>query len=66
LERSYALYNSGYFENAPYPLLKGVTTVLDFLAKDNPRARTADPRSFIDTSLVKELDDSGFIKKLYE
>ena len=66
LERSYALYNSGYFENAPYPLLKGVTTVLDFLAKDNPRARAADPRSFIDGSLVKELDDNGFIKKLYE
>ena len=66
LERSHALYSSGYFENAPYPSLKGVTTVLDFLAKDNPRARTADPRSFIDGSLVKELDDSGFIKKLYE
>jgi len=66
VERSYALYSSGYFENAPYPSLKGVTTVLDFLAKDNPRARSADPRSFIDASLVKELDDSGFIKKLYE
>jgi NitT/TauT family transport system substrate-binding protein len=66
LERSYTLYSSGYFENAPYPSLKGATTVLDFLAKDNPRARTADPRSFIDGSLVKELDDSGFIKKLYE
>src|ERR1043166_6019131 len=56
VERSYALYNSGYFENAPYPSLKGATTVLDFLAKDNPKARTADPRSFIDGSLVKELD----------
>ena len=66
VERSYALYSSGYFENAPYPSLKGVTTVLDFLAKDNPRARSADPRSFIDASLVKELDDSGFIKKFYE
>ena len=66
VERSYALYSSGYFENAPYPSLKGVTTVLDFLAKDNPRARSADPRSFIDASLVRELDDSGFIKKLYE
>ncbi|HVO95471.1 MAG TPA: ABC transporter substrate-binding protein [Terriglobales bacterium] len=66
LERSYALYNSGYFESAPYPALKGVTSVLEFLSKDLPRARTADPRSFIDSSLVKELDDSGFIKKLYE
>jgi NitT/TauT family transport system substrate-binding protein len=66
LERSHTLYSSGYFENVPYPSLKGVTTVLEFLARDNPRARTADPRSFIDGSLVKELDDSGFIKKLYE
>ncbi|HEY7166473.1 MAG TPA: ABC transporter substrate-binding protein [Candidatus Binatia bacterium] len=66
LERSYALYNSGYFESAPYPSLKGVSTLLDFLGRDNPRARTADPRSFIDPSLVKELDDSGFIKKLYD
>ena len=66
LERSYGLYNSGYFENAPYPALKGVTSVLEFLSKDIPRARTADPKSFIDSSLVKEVDDSGFIKKLYE
>jgi len=66
LERSHALYSSGYFENTPYPSLKGVNTVLDFLARDNPKARSADPRSFIDNSLVKELDDSGFIKKLYE
>ena len=66
LERSHALYASGYFENAPYPSVKGATSVLEFLAKDNPRARTADPKSFIDTSIVKELDDSGFIRKLYE
>jgi len=66
LERSYALYNSGYFESAPYPSLKGVSTLLDFLGRDNPRARTADPRSFVDSSLIKDLDESGFIKKLYE
>jgi NitT/TauT family transport system substrate-binding protein len=66
LERSHALYSSGYFENAPYVSLKGVNTLLEFLGKDNPKARTADPRSFIDNSLVKELDDAGFIKKLYE
>jgi len=64
LERSHALYTSGYFENAPYVSLKGVTTLLDFYSKDNPRARGANPQSFFDNSLVKELDDSGFIKKL--
>jgi NitT/TauT family transport system substrate-binding protein len=66
LERSHALYASGYFENAPYPSLKGASSVLEFVSKDNPRARTADPKSVIDASIVKELDDSGFIKKLYE
>jgi NitT/TauT family transport system substrate-binding protein len=66
LERSHTLYASGYFENAPYPSLKGATSVMEFLARDNPRARTADPKSVIDASIVKELDDSGFIKKLYE
>ena len=66
LERSHTLYSSGYFENAPYVSLKGVTTLLDFYAKDNPRARSANAQSFFDNSLVKELDDSGFIKKLYE
>jgi len=65
LERSHALYSSGYFENTPYVSLRGVNTLLEFLGKDNPKARTADPRSFIDNSLVKELDDAGFIKKLY-
>jgi len=65
LERSHALYSSGYFENAPYPSLQGVRTVLEFLAKDNPRAASADPKTFIDGSLVRELDDSGFIAKLY-
>jgi NitT/TauT family transport system substrate-binding protein len=66
LERSHALYTSGYFENAPYVSLKGVTTLLDFYSRDNPRARNANPQSFFDNSLVKELDDSGFIKNLYE
>ena len=66
LERSHSLYTSGYFENAPYVSLKGVTTLLDFYGRDNPRAKTANPQSFFDNSLVKELDDSGFIKKLYE
>ena len=66
LEWSHALYSSGYFENTPYVSLRGVNTLLEFLGKDNPKARTADPRSFIDNSLVKELDDAGFIKKLHE
>jgi hypothetical protein len=50
----------------------GVKTVLEFLVKDNPRAKSqepkaksADPNSFVDPSFVKALDDNGFIKSLY-
>jgi hypothetical protein len=37
---------------------------LDNIATDDPKARGADPRVHADESLVKELDDSGFIKSV--
>jgi ABC-type nitrate/sulfonate/bicarbonate transport system substrate-binding protein len=65
LQRSYQLSASQYFDSIPYPSMLGVKTVLEFLAKDNPKAKGADPNSFVDASFVKALDDSGFIKALY-
>ncbi|MET0586211.1 MAG: hypothetical protein ABW099_15140 [Candidatus Binatia bacterium] len=46
--------------------MRGVETVLGFVEKDNPKAKSADPKSFVDDSLLREIDQSGFIKKLYE
>lgn len=66
LEKSYDLFASHYYDRVPYPSVSGIKTVLEFIAKDNPKARTADPNSFIDASIVRNLDQSGFIKKLYE
>lgn len=65
-ERTHDQYASQYFERVPYPSLVGIRTVLESIAKDNPNARGADPQSFIDTTLLKSLEDSGFIKALYE
>ena len=65
LERSYGLYATQYIEPAPYPSVAGTRTVLEFMAKDFAKAKTADPNSFIDNSLIKPLEDSGFIKALY-
>ena len=39
--------------------------MLEFLAQENPKARGADPNSFIDISIIKELEASGFIRDLY-
>ena len=55
-----------YYENVPYPSMRGVETVLGFVEKDNPKAKSADPKSFVDDSLLREIDQGGFIKKLYE
>jgi LysM repeat protein len=50
----------------PYPTIKGVQIILrEFGAKD-PVARSARPEQFVDVSIVKELDSSGFIDRLYK
>jgi NitT/TauT family transport system substrate-binding protein len=65
LERAYRAYNSA-FPEVPYPNAEGVKTLLDDIAPRTPKAATADPRSFVDMSLVQELEASGFIKQLYK
>jgi NitT/TauT family transport system substrate-binding protein len=65
LERSYELLSAKYYETMPYPSMRGVETVLDFVEKDNPKAKAADPKAFVDDSLLREIDASGFVKGLY-
>ena len=66
LERSIELLNAKYYEAVPYPSLRGVETVLGFVEKDNPKAKGADPKTFVDDSLLREIEQSGFVKKLYD
>ena len=49
----------------PYPTLKGIQMVLDEIVTRTPKAKALPPESFIDVSYLKELEQSGFIKKLY-
>ena len=64
LEETQRVYASA-FERIPYPdpedLKLGVTQV----SETNPRARGADPRDFVDGRLLREIEASGFVKKLY-
>jgi len=60
-----------YFANKivpkkPYPSIKGVKALLDLAAKDRPEAARTAPERFVNVSLLKELDDSGFIDGLYK
>lgn len=65
LERAYRAYNAA-FPEVPYPSAEGVKTLLDDIAPRTPKAATADPKSFVDPSVVQELESSGFIKQLYK
>jgi hypothetical protein len=49
----------------PRTSLEGVKTILEGLDRI-PAAKTADPRRFVDSSLIDELEKEGFLKTLYK
>jgi ABC-type nitrate/sulfonate/bicarbonate transport system substrate-binding protein len=65
LEDTYAFY-SKRVQKIPYPTLKGIKFILDGLAESQPRARNVAPESFVDLSLLQELDQNGFFKQLWK
>jgi NitT/TauT family transport system substrate-binding protein len=64
LEESQRVYASA-FERVPYPLTEDMKLVLTQVAENNPRARGADPREFVEPRLIREIEASGLIKRLY-
>jgi hypothetical protein len=49
----------------PYPSVEGFKTIINDALERIPAAKTANPKDFIDTSLLEELDRSGYIDGLY-
>jgi len=58
LEETYAHYRRLY-TRPPYPTLRGLQSILDTLADEDPRARTVPPESFVDTRFLDRLEASG-------
>ncbi len=54
-----------FLPRKPYPTLDGFKAVFAELAEQIPAAKSADPKDFIDTRLLEELDRSGYIDGLY-
>ncbi|MBI4526507.1 MAG: ABC transporter substrate-binding protein [Deltaproteobacteria bacterium] len=50
----------------PYPSIDGVRTVLAEVAKTDPEARSASPERFVEPKFIRQLDESGFIDRLYQ
>ena len=49
----------------PRTSIDGVRTILEGMEK-LPGAKTADPRRFIDFTILDELEKEGFLKTLYK
>lgn len=66
LELSYQLLADHFYNRVPYANPKAIETTLEFISSEEPKAKGADPRQFLDESLVREVEASGFIKALYQ
>jgi NitT/TauT family transport system substrate-binding protein len=55
-------YSLDYVVRPPYPNREGIVETLKL--NPNPEAKKADADHFIDTSVVKTLDDQGFFRKI--
>jgi ABC-type nitrate/sulfonate/bicarbonate transport system substrate-binding protein len=49
----------------PYPSLKGIKALIDLAAADKPELKNVSPERFVNTTILREVDASGFIDRLY-
>ena len=64
LEETYRVF-SGLYERVPYAAVEGIQPILEEISAQIPKARNFKPEEFIDASIVRQLEQSGFIKNLY-
>src|SRR3989454_11243092 len=65
LEDSYTSAASKYLA-LPIPTLDGIRTILTELSSTVPAAKNADPQQFVSYKITREIEASGFVKRLYE
>ena len=64
IDDGYSAYGP-LWPQAPYPSREGLAKVIEEVTAQNPKAKDLQVDALIDTSVVKELEDSGFIKQVY-
>jgi len=53
-------------DRKPYPTVQGTTTVIKYVAEQNPKVASIKAERIIDSSWLKKLDDEGFFEKVYK
>lgn len=62
---AYDEYSQKYIAAVPHPSLEGIQTILDQLAKSRPEVKKFTPKDLIDPTILKEIEESGFVRRLY-
>ncbi len=57
-------YLKGAIPDLPYPTLEGMKTVVAEMARTRPELAKADASTMVDSSIIKAIDEEGFLKKL--
>lgn len=65
LEDSYSNIASKYLA-LPIPTIEGIREILTELSTTVPVAKNADPEQFVSFKIAREIEASGFVKRLYE
>jgi len=63
LDSAYA-YLKNAIPDMPYPTLEGMKTILAEMGRTRPEVLRYDAATMVDTSIVKAIDEEGFLKKL--
>lgn len=59
-------WHAKFIPEAPYAPVEGYQLILQDMTASNPKAAQANANDLVDARFVKELEDSGFLKKLYK
>jgi hypothetical protein len=63
LDRSYEIFIAD-LQAVPYPSPEAIQGVIDVVASERPEVRNARPADLSDDRLVRELDESGFMRRV--
>ena len=53
-------------QQIPHVSPAAIQTQLTWMAERDPRAKAAKPEQFIDGTILKEIEKSGFVTRLYQ
>ena len=65
MQTAYQEMSQQLIRSVPHPSPEGIQTILDQLGKGRPEIKKFKPSDLIDPSILKEIEDSGFVKRLY-